>query len=402
MLVVGDDEQVLYDKLKSGMPKLIRQLYENNDYVKGMLPFCSRSSFHITKTTGYFIQQDMAANRIKKVYLPIKTNDGRPKVQVIACAAAATAVDYIEKFVADNKAEIDARKKELEDGKAKDAFLLILTPAKEVNFYGQSKEKIKQIALDYQAEYRSFSKDYYKLLNYYSLANNPSNNFSFRKALHYEAIQEERVHEFIDNAMSNSQNFCDLNSKDIRDLLQKCNEIKVILDADSSIEEKVDQILSLIAVVDKNQLLQDIEQRSINQDEIIKPENEGTELEEIAVKKMGSIELMSIVGSKGLSADHVIIIGFDNVNMQHVTKNAFYVAATRARKSLHILTALKSGGAIQAHDFLDQLPDEHVEFFKYTKKEHTKEPLQNKQIFKDYLFRLLKTSQASSSSRRQR
>jgi geranyl-CoA carboxylase alpha subunit len=40
----------------------------------------------------------------------------------------------MEKFVTDNKAEIDERKNKLAEGNAKDAFLLILTPAKEVNF----------------------------------------------------------------------------------------------------------------------------------------------------------------------------------------------------------------------------------------------------------------------------
>ncbi len=103
---------------------------------------------------------------------------------------------------------------------------------------------------------------------------------------------------------------------------------------------------------------------------------------------MGAIELMTIVGSKGLSADHVIIIGFDNVNMSWITKNAFYVAMTRAKKSLHILTALKSGGARQAHDFLEKLSDEHAEYYSYKKSNHTKNQLQGKQGFKTYLNNL--------------
>ena len=56
---------------------------------------------------------------------------------------------------------------------------------------------------------------------------------------------------------------------------------------------------------------------------------------------MSAVELMTIVGSKGLSADHVIIIGFDNVNMSWVTRNAFFVATTRARRSVHLMTALR-------------------------------------------------------------
>ena len=86
-------------------------------------------------------------------------------------------------------------------------------------------------------------------------------------------------------------------------------------------------------------------------------------------------------------------VGFDNVNMSWVTKNAFYVAMTRARKSLHILTALKSGGASQAHDFLDQLPGEHMEYFSYRKSDRIKSQLQDKQKFKTYLDNLNTVSQ---------
>ncbi len=397
LLVVGDDEQVLYEKLKSGKPTLIRNLYRNNNYANGMLPFCGRSSFHITKSAGHFIQQNRETGCIEKIYLPIKMADDKPKVQVIACATAPTAVDYIEKFVTDNKTAIDERKTKLTEGEEKDAFLLILTPAKEVNFYGESKEKITSIAAEYQAENRYFSEDYYKILTYYSLANSPQNNFTFRKVLYYENITETRVHELIESAMQDNQNFCDLESEETNSAIQKCNEIKAILEADGqTIEQKIESISRNIAGVDQNQLKDDIERKSICQEEVTEiehQEEEDAELEEIEVRKMGAIELMTIVGSKGLSADHVIIIGFDNVNMSWITKNAFYVAMTRARKSLHILTALKSGGARQAHDFLEQLSDQHTEYYSYKKSKHTKKQLQRKQGFKIYLNDLNSVSQ---------
>lgn len=397
LLVVGDDEQVLYEKLKSGKPTLIRNLYQKNDYANGMLPFCGRSSFHITKSAGHFIQQNRESECIEKIYLPIKTDDDKPKVQIIACATAPTAVDYIEKFVADNKTAIDERKAKLAEGEEKDAFLLILTPAKEVNFYGESKNKIASIAAEYQAENRYFSEDYYKILSYYSLANNPQNNFTFRKVLYYENISGARVHELIETAMQSNQNFSNLKAEEIKRATQKCIEIKAILEASNqTIEQKIESIAGQISLADKNRLKEDMERKSINDEEateIEHQEEEEAELEEIEVKKMGAVELLTIVGSKGLSADHVIIIGFDNVNMSWVTKNAFYVAMTRARKSLHILTALKSGGARQTHDFLEQLPDEHTEYHSYKKSNHTKNQLQGKQGFKNYLNNLNSVSQ---------
>ncbi|OGJ71522.1 hypothetical protein A2454_03790 [Candidatus Peribacteria bacterium RIFOXYC2_FULL_55_14] len=391
LLVVGDDEQVLYEKLKSGQSTLIRNLYKNTDYTNGMLPFCGRSSYHITKTSDHFIQQNREAECIEKIYLPLKTNTDELKVQVIACATSPTAVDYIEKFVADNRELIDERKRQLAAGEAKDAFLLILTPAKEVNFYGQSKEEIKRIAAEYQTETRSFSEDYYQLLSYYSLAKNPYNNFTFRKVLHYEGVSEDKAHELIANAMQDDKNLCGLDTQEIKDALSKCNKIKTILDGGNTAAEKMEQISSLISVTDKEKLQQDIERKAINQEGVVRMEHqeeEEAELEEIEVKRMGAVELMTVVGSKGLSAEHVIIIGFDNVNMKWVTKNAFYVAMTRARRSLHILTALQSGGAVKAHDFLDQLPDDHAEFYSYKKSTRSKNQLQGKRGLKGYLNNL--------------
>lgn len=392
LLVVGDDEQVLYETLKSGKPTLLRSLYENNDYANGMLPFCGRSSFHITKSAGHFIQQHREAECIEKIYLPIKATDDNPKVQVIACATAPTAVDYIEKFVADNKTAIDERKTKLTEGDEKDAFLLILTPAKEVNFYGESRKKIEHIVAEYQAENRYFTEDYYKILSYYSLGNNPQNNFTFRKVLYYENITKTRIHELIETAMRDGQNFCDLESKETENTLEKCNAIKTILESEGpTVEDKIESISSHVSISDKDKLKENIAQQSITQEEVATiehEEEEEAELEEIEVKKMGAVELMTIVGSKGLSADHVIIIGFDNVNMNWITKNAFYVAITRARKSLHMLTALKSGGARHANDFLDQLSDDHIEYYSYTKTGRTKNRLPDKQGFKDYLNNL--------------
>ncbi len=393
LLIVGDDEQVLYEKLKSGKAVLIRNLYMNADYVKGMLPFCGRSSYHITKTADHFIQQHRKEDCIEKIYLPLITNTDDPKVHVVACATPQTAVDYIGKFIADHKADIAERKNQLETGEPKDAFLLILTPEKEARFYRSkgANDALKKIVAEYQTEMQSFSEDYYRLISYYSLAKHPNNNFAFRKVLYYEGISKDNVHELIAKAIQNAKNLCDLDFQEIKDVLNKCNEIKLVIESDGLTDRKLDQISKLISLANKEKLQNDMDRKAINQDEIARlghEEEEEAETEEIEVKRMGTVELMTIVGSKGLSADHVIIIGFDDVNMQYLTKNAFYVAMTRARKSLQILTALKAGGARQAHSFLDQLPDAHTEFYSYKKADRSKKQLQGKKEFKNYIDRL--------------
>ena len=383
LLVVGDDEQVLYESLRSGSPDLIRELYRNPDYENGILPFCGRCSYHITKSAAHFIQRHRKVNSIEKIYLPLKSGDVEQKVQIVACAQPVTVVDYIEKFVDKYKSEIDIRKNRLESGKAKEAFLMILTPAKEVKFYGSATENLKKIVAPYQVEIRSFSKGYYVLLNYYSLAENLQNNFILRKILRHMKIPTEKVHKLIKYALDHQKNLCDLGEPEIKLAIDTAQKIKPILEFPSLTPQALDQIVSLIGI-DKEELKTDLEHKCVlhNNMGCLECIRKGrNELESSEVKRMNAVELMTIARSKGLSADHVIIIGFDDRNMERITANAFYVAMTRARKSLHIITAMQSGGASRAHSFLDQLPDDHIEFHKYTKGDHRKALLQGKADF---------------------
>lgn len=383
ILIVGDDDQVLYEKLKCGRATLIRELYKNKNIAKAMLPFCSRSNYHITKVVAHFIQQFNDIERIEKIFLPLELKQDVPKVKIIACAAPSSAVDYIEKFIKDYKNQIVERKTKLESGEVKDAFLLILTPTKGIAFYDKNGEKVHQLIADYKVETREYSEEYYKVLNYYSLANHPKDNFLFRKVLFYEGCTSEQVHELLVKASQGNIDFCDLSEEEIKMILDLCEHIKSIIDdTQNSIDEKIKSLQKYISINDRNFLKKDLEYRDIKKDELESIEEKDGDLKEI--RRMNAIEIITIVGSKGLSADHVIILGFDDINMKKITKNAFYVAMARPRKSLHIVTSLKSRGSNKAHDYLDQLPEENLEFYKHAKRSGT-ESLNNKGDFCKYL-----------------
>ncbi len=393
LLIVGDDDQVLYEKLKSGNASLIRNLYRNADFANAMLPFCGRSGFHITKTAGHFVLQNPETDCIEKIYLPISNDTSTPKVQIIGCVAPGTAVDYIKKFVDDNRSEIETRRVELAEGNSKDPFLLILTPSKELKFYSHkdSNQELFKMVAEFQAELKKFSHDYYKLLNYYSLANHPENNFTFRKVLFYEGIIDSDVVEMAKECINSGHNFYQLTSSITSKALEKCKKIKQVIESTDSVEEKVRRIKTEISITDEASLKADMGRRAVNEtdiQEIEHQEEEDAELSELEVQPMSAVELMTIVGSKGLSADHVIIIGFDDVNMSRITKNAFYVAMTRARKSLHLVTALGSGGSNKPHSFVDYLPNSHIEFYKYTKSDRRKTSIATLTDFYDYFSSL--------------
>jgi superfamily I DNA/RNA helicase len=388
-LIAGDDDQVLYETLKSGKASLIRAIYRDTDVVNAMLPFCGRCDCHITRAASHFIKRVADPESIKKIYVPISEAGESRKVQVVACAAPSAAVDYIKKFIEEHKHEIDKRKADLAAGAAKDAYLLILSPSKAANFYklNGARDELFNLIARYRDEGRKFSDEYYKVLNYYSLANYPLNNFTFRKVLAHEGVRGSELLALLTTCFSEGKSLSAIDDNHIKDALTKAKTVREILDSQRTITEKVQALAELIQITDLKALQRDLEKAAIDKQRIEAVEHqdeEEAELEEIQVKQMSAVELMTIVGSKGLSADHVIIIGFDNINMR-VTRNAFFVAKTRARRSLHIITALKAGGAIRPHAFLDQLPDDHLEFSKYMKGERMQVAFGDRTQFLGYL-----------------
>jgi superfamily I DNA/RNA helicase len=308
--------------------------------------FCGRCDFHITRASSYFIGQAADPDNIKKIYLPMSDAGDSKKIQVVACATPSTAVDYIRKFIEDHKGEIDKRKADLAAGKAKDACLLILSPSKAVDFYklNGARDELFKLVASHRAESRKFSEE-----------------------------------------------FAAIDDKHVQDAISKANSVRDIVDSQKAIFEKVRALAERIQISDIDLLRRDLERDAIDKQRVEAIEHqdeEEAELEEIQVKQMSAVELMTIVGSKGLSADHVIIIGFDNVNMNWVTRNAFFVAKTRARRSLHIITALKAGGAAGPHAFLNHLPDEHLEFLRYKKSDRTQVTFSGRNAFLRYLTSL--------------
>jgi superfamily I DNA/RNA helicase len=388
-LIAGDDDQVLYDTLKSGKASLIRAIYRDTDVVNAMLPFCARCDFHITSAASHFIKQAPDPDSIKKIYLPISEAGESDKIQVVACAAPSAAVDYIRKFIEDHKNAIDKRKADLAAGAAKDAYLLILSPSRTADFYklNGARDELFDLIARYRDEGRKFSDEYYKVLNYYSLANYPLNNFTFRKVLFHERVRGNELLALLKACLFEGKSLSAIDDKHIQGALVKAKTVREILDSEKTIAQKIQALAECIQISDVKLLQQDLEKAAIDKQRIEAIEHqdeEEAELEEIQVKQMSAVELMTIVGSKGLSADHVIIIGFDNVNMR-VTRNAFFVAKTRARRSLHIITALKAGGAARAHAFLDHLPDGHLEFSKYMKGERRHVAFGDRNQFLEYI-----------------
>lgn len=379
LLIAGDDDQVLYEELKSGKADIIRSHYYGTDDTNAMLPFCGRCSHHVVKTAESFIAQVDDGSSIKKLFLPIDTDHTGQRVQVIGCITPSAAADYILRFIQHHQTEIEARKKGLQKGEEKDPFLMVLVPGRKKLFLSKYQEVIDKI-MEYKTTDASYSEDFIKVITYRSLAEHPEDNFIFRKVMYYEGVQQGDVYQLLTIALSQNLSFYQIDSDIISSLTDKVDKVRVIMDGDLSPAEKSDAVGKLLTINDIKALAADVEKYQDDRAGLL-PQEVDEESAEKGASKMSALELLTIVGSKGLSADHVMILGFDDVNMTHITRNAFYVAMTRARKSLHMFTARGSRGAQMPHGFLEHLPESNVEFYIYKKGKADKEQMRNKASF---------------------
>jgi hypothetical protein len=343
----------------------LKQVYSNKSFVKAMLPFCSRCSYHIANAADAFIESMSNRARINKIFIPCSDAEGCEEIKVVICAHPAGVVDYIRTFISEYREEIEERARALADGRTKDAFLLILAPDRGARFLGDSAGDLQEIVAEYSPEERGLSPKVLELLELHAVAKSPSDNYTLRKALHLRGLSPEECHPLISTALEEKVNIAEIDSEIVKDLLSDSLTVNQAIEEDLTMDERLakltrhdtdqetlDFVLQRISKVEKRQqVLEEIE----------------AETDEIEVRKMNPIELMTIVGSKGLSAEHVIVIGCDDINMSFTSVEAFYVALTRARTSLHLITGLKCKGASKEHDYIDSIPEACVLCYKHSK-----------------------------------
>jgi superfamily I DNA/RNA helicase len=368
VMLAGDDEQALYQQLKASHPKIIISYYDDPAVANAMLPYCSRCSYHVSLAASYFIAGHRAPEAIKKIYLPLVVDEAAPKVRIVGTAAPTSAVEYIDKFIEAHREEMEDYKAKMEAGSETDPYLLILTPQKSLTFLKTYKadEKLRALVAAWADVRPGHGADYWRVSSYCGVASNRSDNFALRKVLHEAGAPVAEVHKLLAEALDRGCDLADLISEPVPTALGTCGEVAGIVSDDSlSIEEKAEALANLITVSDQSRLAMDLEARPLSA-LAVDGSDEGDEAIETA-GSMASVELLTLVSAKGLSAQHVIIIGCDDVNLQKVSPLTFFVGITRARQSLHLMVSMRSGGAKHAHSYLGELPPANCEFVEYKK-----------------------------------
>jgi superfamily I DNA/RNA helicase len=358
LLLAGDDDQVLYDRLRRGHASIIRDYYQDAGFAKAMLPYCSRCSVHICQAAEAFLLADRPAEAIQKLFLPL-WDPTEAKVVVAGSTSPKAGVAYLERFIEEHKQELDARAKAIEEHKAKDPYLLVLTPAREMKFLnvGGARQRLLEVLGPYTVAVDALGDDYWDVRDYYYLGKDPSQNYSMRKVLQHEGVPQERIASLIERAIAEENDFIALGDDVIAACLEKSKQVHDVIQAGGTGTELTAQIQKLIHVSAPDELARDLDRAPIAK--AADPDDETPEFQQ--TQTVTCVQIETIVGAKGLSADHAIVLGCDDTTLRWTTRNAFFVALTRARKSLTLMACLGGGGATSLHDFVRALPDANVQ-----------------------------------------
>ncbi len=363
VLIAGDDDQALYQTLKGSHPEIICSYYADPEFAKAMLPYCSRCSYFICRAASAFINHHREGGSIRKIYLPLKVDESATRVQVVGTAAPTSAVDYIEKFVKQHQGELEAHTAAMKAGKETDPFLLILTPIRDLRFYklNGAKERLEALVADWSAVPSRRSRDYWQLVDYCQAGWNEADSFVVRKVLQHEGLEPHLVHPMLVDALERGCPLAEIDNEELRGALAKCQAMVQIIESDTlGPSGKVDAAKQLVRVEDAPRLEAELDEFPISSGGA----SEGDEGDEAidTAGALSSVELLTLVGAKGLSAKHVVVVGCDDRNMEQTSALTFFVALSRARESLHLITSLKAGGASEPHAFVLELPDGCCEF----------------------------------------
>jgi superfamily I DNA/RNA helicase len=207
------------------------------------------------------------------------------------------------------------------------------------------------------------SQDYWNVVDYCAAAWRPD-NFTVRKVLDHDGVSADDVHELIVTALGEDKSLVELDSELLGRIMFKCHNVAAAVEAeDTGTDEKAARCAELItAVSDVGRLARELEAHPISKGGAA---DEGDAAVE-GTPTLSPVEVLSMIGAKGLSAKHVIVLGCDDQNMPRTTPLEFYVALSRARETLHLVTSLGARGATAAHRYIYDIPQEYCEYVAFT------------------------------------
>jgi len=331
-LIVGDDDQALY-AFRNASPEAIRDLARADDFERFDLPFCTRCTEVVVAATHTVIHRAQSAGLLEErldkpyeCYTPSKQEDSQryPNIIHAHCSTHTSRAPYVSRYI-----EHAIRHIPVEDIQTSHAekipTVLIIGPNP---FLSQVESHLREHFSNVVVSPRNLP-ELDSLYAYGVLANDPDSNLAWRILL--QLLQPPGWEAAVSQGLLRGEGLRTLLDPGflgehlrIAQLLLREND-----GAELSSEERDDLAAALGVVQD-------------NLDERLHPT--PPDAEEIDESEP-IIMLTSLMGSKGLQAEHVFVIG---VNEGHFPRNAsaitneevcqLLVALTRTRKCCTIVS----------------------------------------------------------------
>lgn len=367
ILIVGDDDQSVYD-FKNASPVYLRNGYNSGQFERFSLPYCSRCTKVIVDAANHIIskacENGLLKNRISKTYVsytPSKEQDSEKYPQIIhaRCSVNTKKCPYIGKYIERAINEIPQEEKE-ESLKQNYPLALILAPSLSPYYlksvYDYLHEKLPNI------QYKPSQKIPLSIFSGYSLLlkNNQSN-------LGWRIIAEMEE---------------DLDAKSILNR-SYTNKTSIVDEIELPYKQKVLSIIPVLYKVNTGVELSSQEEEMIlnyfnmslgNIAKELKDEPNKDDDEKLPKEDIPIIRLTNYIGSKGLSAGNVFIIGLEEeqfpINNSRPTDNEvcqLIVAVTRTRQRCHLISVGRYAGIKKKPSvFLQWFPSEMLKTIEIT------------------------------------
>jgi len=332
IVIVGDDDQSLYIQLRDSSPEHIRARYAESEYAHFALPFCMRCTDVIVRAVGDIVaaaqRRSLFTGRIDKPYLPYppsKAADSAhyPKIKVVETSVQKLTANYFGRYVA-QQIDLIPPEEIHESHAGKYPTVLIIGPKQYLKQVRKHLEDSSyQCLANVENEPIAVNRnDGLKILH-----DRPEDNLGWRIVLEIDKPS--------------------FMAKSIRDSVTDDNPLSVVLPDD--FRENI--------IAEANAYIDTVEST---------PQSTSIDQSRPLVK------FTSFEGSKGLSAQHVFVVGLhegdlprNSAAITDLEVSKFIVAITRTRKQCHLIHSKRWGaGWKHSSPFLSWIRPERREDIK--------------------------------------
>lgn len=339
VLIAGDDDQALYEELKSASAKHIRQKFSDDclDYESFTLPYCRRSTRVIVEAVNDIIsaatEEDLMQNRVCKEYKYFDHEDKdaeserNPKI-IYSQQYSRRIPWFIEKHLGIIARDVKGRFSVLIIAPTKTQCRSIVEGLKNKGFTNIEWN-------DKKGEKEPTLLDGLKIL-----LNDINSNLGWRISSSFFLADEDFEKALRESNSNGAGNFSEIIDKEIKKQVKGIlTVLRAVRDKKETEDEKLGQVLRKINFDPYN-----MAEESLRKEILFESQNVGTDP---GIKKI-QIKVTTIESSKGLSADYVFIAYFDDkyfikdrdktrITQKDVCK--FLVALTRARKKVLLVSS---------------------------------------------------------------